>query len=113
MLCATFVQLLNVTVAQTTAPVIRTDQGAGPGAAQLIPAGDPLTHACLLITAARLGVPAAAPHHARGDDPGGLDVKAGGLQADVGQAAGVPYRRRGVVLHRNQISLSLGSWVGR
>ncbi|MFE4020686.1 MFS transporter [Streptomyces sp. NPDC059101] len=54
-LCATFVQLLNVTVAQIAAPAIRADLGAGSGAMQLIPAGYTLTCACLLITAARLG----------------------------------------------------------
>ncbi|MHB6904797.1 MFS transporter [Streptomyces sp. DB-54] len=54
-LCATFVQLLNVTVAQIAAPAIRADLGAGSGAVQLIPAGYTLTCACLLITAARLG----------------------------------------------------------
>ncbi|MFD4481717.1 MFS transporter [Streptomyces sp. NPDC058471] len=54
-LSATFVQLLNVTVAQIAAPAIQADLGAGPGAVQLILAGYTLTYACLLITAARLG----------------------------------------------------------
>ncbi|MFC4332579.1 MFS transporter [Streptomyces andamanensis] len=54
-LCATFVQLLNVTVAQIAAPAIQADLGAGSGAVQLILAGYTLTYACLLITAARLG----------------------------------------------------------
>ncbi|WP_318216530.1 hypothetical protein [Streptomyces sp. SCL15-6] len=54
-LSATFVQLLNVTVAQIAAPAIRTDLGAGSGAVQLVLAGYTLTYACLLITAARLG----------------------------------------------------------
>ncbi|MYR57251.1 MFS transporter, partial [Streptomyces sp. SID625] len=38
-LCATFVQLLNVTVAQIAAPAIQADLGAGSGAVQLILAG--------------------------------------------------------------------------
>ncbi|MEU5700060.1 MFS transporter [Streptomyces aurantiacus] len=54
-LSATFVQLLNVTIAQVAAPAIRDDLGAGPGAVQLVLAGYTLTYACLLITAARLG----------------------------------------------------------
>lgn len=54
-LSATFVQLLNVTVAQIAAPAIRTDLGADSGAVQLILAGYTLAYACLLITAARLG----------------------------------------------------------
>ena len=54
-LSATFVQLLNVTIAQIAAPAIQTDLGAGPGAVQLVLAGYTLTYACLLITAARLG----------------------------------------------------------
>ncbi|TDD16077.1 MFS transporter, partial [Nonomuraea diastatica] len=54
-LSATFVQLLNVTVAQVAAPSMQADLGAGPGAVQLILAGYTLAYACLLITAARLG----------------------------------------------------------
>lgn len=54
-LSATFVQLLNVTVAQVAAPAMQADLGAGPGAIQLVLAGYTLTYACLLITAARLG----------------------------------------------------------
>ncbi|MFF2729724.1 MFS transporter [Streptomyces sp. NPDC058008] len=55
LLSATFVQLLNVTVAQVAAPAIQTALGAGPGAVQLVLAGYTLTYACLLIPAARLG----------------------------------------------------------
>ncbi|GAA1703507.1 MFS transporter [Streptomyces yatensis] len=54
-LSATFVQLLNVTIAQIAAPAIQSGLGAGPGAVQLVLAGYTLTYACLLITAARLG----------------------------------------------------------
>ncbi|MGW2771805.1 MFS transporter [Streptomyces olivaceoviridis] len=54
-LSATFVQLLNVTVAQVAAPAIQAGLGAGPGAVQLVLAGYTLTYACLLIPAARLG----------------------------------------------------------
>jgi MFS family permease len=54
-LSATFVQLLNVTVAQVAAPAIQARLGAGPGAVQLVLAGYTLTYACLLIPAARLG----------------------------------------------------------
>ncbi|MFD6278500.1 MFS transporter [Streptomyces sp. NPDC060209] len=54
-LSATFVQLLNVTIAQIAAPAIRSGLGAGPGAVQLVLAGYTLAYACLLITAARLG----------------------------------------------------------
>ncbi|GAA1932293.1 MFS transporter [Streptomyces durmitorensis] len=54
-LSATFVQLLNVTVAQVAAPAIQADLGAGAGTVQLILAGYTLTYACLLIPAARLG----------------------------------------------------------
>nr|WP_225812108.1 MFS transporter [Streptomyces spinosus] len=54
-LSATFVQLLNVTVAQVAAPAIQAGPGAGPGAVQLVLAGYTLTYACLLIPAARLG----------------------------------------------------------
>ncbi|MFJ8141545.1 MFS transporter [Streptomyces sp. NPDC096013] len=54
-LSATFVQLLNVTVAQVAAPAIQAGLGAGPGAIQLVLAGYTLTYACLLIPAARLG----------------------------------------------------------
>ncbi|MBF8185559.1 MFS transporter [Nonomuraea sp. K274] len=54
-LSATFVQLLNVTVAQVAAPSMQAGLGAGPGAVQLILAGYTLAYACLLITAARLG----------------------------------------------------------
>ena len=54
-LSATFVQLLNVTVAQVAAPAIQASLGAGPGAVQLVLAGYTLTYACLLIPAARLG----------------------------------------------------------
>lgn len=50
-LSATFMQLLNVVVAQVAAPAIQ----AGPGAVQLVLAGYTLTYACLLIPAARLG----------------------------------------------------------
>ncbi len=54
-LSATFVQLLNVTIAQVAAPAMQAGLGAGPGAVQLVLAGYTLTYACLLITAARLG----------------------------------------------------------
>ncbi|GAB2943639.1 MFS transporter [Nonomuraea sp. NPDC052634] len=54
-LSATFVQLLNVTVAQVAAPSIQAGLGMGPGAVRLVLAGYTLTYACLLITAARLG----------------------------------------------------------
>mgnify|MGYP001439338861 CR=1 FL=1 len=54
-LSATFVQLLNVTVAQVAAPSIQAGLGTGPGAVRLVLAGYTLTYACLLITAARLG----------------------------------------------------------
>lgn len=54
-LSATFVQLLNVTIAQIAAPAIQSGLGAGPGAVQLMLAGYTLAYACLLITAARLG----------------------------------------------------------
>ncbi|MER5516617.1 MFS transporter [Streptomyces sp. NPDC002763] len=54
-LSATFVQLLNVTIAQIAAPAIQSGLGAGPGAMQLVLAGYTLAYACLLITAARLG----------------------------------------------------------
>ncbi|MFE7070424.1 MFS transporter [Streptomyces sp. NPDC057620] len=54
-LSATFVQLLNVTIAQIAAPAIQSGLGAGPGAVQLVLAGYTLAYACLLITAARLG----------------------------------------------------------
>ncbi|WP_245194874.1 MFS transporter [Kitasatospora phosalacinea] len=54
-LSATFVQLLNVTVAQVAAPAVQAGLGAGPGAVQLVLAGYTLTYACLLIPAARLG----------------------------------------------------------
>ncbi|GAB7037021.1 MFS transporter [Catenuloplanes sp. NPDC020197] len=54
-LSATFVQLLNVTVAQVAAPAIQAGLGAGPSAVQLVLAGYTLTYACLLIPAARLG----------------------------------------------------------
>jgi EmrB/QacA subfamily drug resistance transporter len=54
-LSATFVQLLNVTVAQVAAPAIRADLGASPGGVQLVLAGYTLAYACLLIPAARLG----------------------------------------------------------
>ncbi|MFS8202441.1 MFS transporter [Streptomyces sp. CWNU-52B] len=54
-LSATFVQLLNVTIAQIAAPALQSDLGAGPGAVQLVLAGYTLSYACLLITAARLG----------------------------------------------------------
>ncbi|MGW5867849.1 MFS transporter [Streptomyces sp. NPDC055239] len=54
-LSATFVQLLNVTIAQIAAPAIQSGLGAGPGAVQLILAGYTLAYACLLITASRLG----------------------------------------------------------
>ncbi|MFE2889294.1 MFS transporter [Streptomyces sp. NPDC059272] len=54
-LSATFVQLLNVTVAQVAAPAIQAGLGASPGAVQLVLAGYTLTYACLLIPAARLG----------------------------------------------------------
>ncbi|MFJ8794479.1 MFS transporter [Streptomyces sp. NPDC102462] len=54
-LSATFVQLLNVTIAQIAAPAIQSALGAGPGAVQLVLAGYTLAYACLLITAARLG----------------------------------------------------------
>ncbi|MEU9044326.1 MULTISPECIES: hypothetical protein [unclassified Kitasatospora] len=45
-LCATFVQLLNVTIARIAAPAIRADPGAGSGAVQLMLAGYTLTYAC-------------------------------------------------------------------
>lgn len=54
-LSATFVQLLNVTIAQIAAPAIQSGLGAGPGAVQLMLAGYTLAYACLLVTAARLG----------------------------------------------------------
>ncbi|OON80687.1 MFS transporter [Streptomyces tsukubensis] len=54
-LSATFVQLLNVTIAQIAAPAIQSGLGAGSGAVQLVLAGYTLAYACLLITAARLG----------------------------------------------------------
>ncbi|WP_233273700.1 MFS transporter [Streptomyces broussonetiae] len=54
-LSATFVQLLNVTIAQIAAPAIQSGLGTGPGAVQLVLAGYTLAYACLLITAARLG----------------------------------------------------------
>ncbi|GHA39177.1 MFS transporter [Streptomyces tauricus] len=54
-LSATFVQLLNVTIAQIAAPAIQSGLHAGPGAVQLVLAGYTLAYACLLITAARLG----------------------------------------------------------
>ncbi|MGV9349568.1 MFS transporter [Streptomyces spiralis] len=54
-LSATFVQLLNVTIAQIAAPAIQSGLGAGPGTVQLVLAGYTLAYACLLITAARLG----------------------------------------------------------
>ncbi|MGW7692925.1 MFS transporter [Streptomyces asiaticus] len=54
-LSATFVQLLNVTIAQIAAPAIQSGLGVGPGAVQLVLAGYTLAYACLLITAARLG----------------------------------------------------------
>ncbi|MFH8469964.1 MFS transporter [Streptomyces sp. NPDC017991] len=54
-LSATFVQLLNVTIAQIAAPAIQSGLGAGPGAVQLVLAGYTLAYACLLVTAARLG----------------------------------------------------------
>ncbi len=55
LLSATFVQLLNVTVAQVAAPAIQASLGASPGAVRLVLAGYTLTYACLLIPAARLG----------------------------------------------------------
>ncbi|MFJ8188098.1 MFS transporter [Streptomyces sp. NPDC096105] len=54
-LSATFVQLLNVTVAQVAAPSIQAGLDASSGAVQLVLAGYTLTYACLLIPAARLG----------------------------------------------------------
>jgi predicted MFS family arabinose efflux permease len=54
-LSATFVQLLNVTVAQIAAPALQSGLDAGPGAVQLVLAGYSLAYACLLVTAARLG----------------------------------------------------------
>jgi EmrB/QacA subfamily drug resistance transporter len=54
-LSATFVQLLNVTIAQVAAPTMQQDLGASPGALQLVVAGYTLTYACLLLVAARLG----------------------------------------------------------
>ncbi|MGM1058581.1 MFS transporter [Saccharothrix sp. Mg75] len=54
-LSATFVQLLNVTIAQVAAPAMQQDLGANSGALQLVVAGYTLTYACLLLVAARLG----------------------------------------------------------
>ncbi|MGJ7905530.1 MFS transporter [Actinopolyspora sp. H202] len=54
-LSTTFVQLLNVTIAQIAAPAIRSGLGTGPGAVQLVLVGYTLAYACLLVTAARLG----------------------------------------------------------
>ncbi|AXX32361.1 MFS transporter [Actinosynnema pretiosum subsp. pretiosum] len=54
-LSATFAQLLNVTLVQVAAPVLRADLGAGPGAAHLVLAAFTLGHACPLIASARLG----------------------------------------------------------
>ncbi|MFE4694302.1 hypothetical protein ACFRH6_30160 [Streptomyces sp. NPDC056749] len=62
-LSATSVQLPDVTAAQIAAQEIRADPGAGSATVQLIMAGYPLAHVCLLNTAARLGdpVPRAGP----------------------------------------------------
>ncbi|MCP2251461.1 putative arabinose efflux permease, MFS family [Prauserella aidingensis] len=54
-LSTTFVQLLNVTIAQVAAPAIRSGLDTGPGAVQLVLVGYTLTYACVLVTAARLG----------------------------------------------------------
>ncbi|WP_208025821.1 MFS transporter [Amycolatopsis acidicola] len=54
-LTATFMQLLDVTIAQVAIPSIRAGLHAGPGTLQLVLAGYTLAYACLLITAARLG----------------------------------------------------------
>ncbi len=54
-LTATFVQLLDVTIAQVAIPSIQRELHAGDGPLQLVLAGYTLTYACLLIAAARLG----------------------------------------------------------
>ncbi|HVV14371.1 MFS transporter [Amycolatopsis sp.] len=54
-LIATFMQLLDVTIAQVAIPSIQRDLHAGAGTLQLVLAGYTLAYACLLITAARLG----------------------------------------------------------
>ncbi|SDQ88583.1 MFS transporter [Actinopolyspora saharensis] len=54
-LCATFMQLLDVTIVQVAIESIRHDLRADTGTLQLVLAGYTLTYACLLITAGRLG----------------------------------------------------------
>nr|WP_281398545.1 MFS transporter [Saccharopolyspora gloriosae] len=54
-LTATFMQLLDVTIAQVGLPAIQRDLRIGPGAAQLVLAGYTLTYACTLVPAGRLG----------------------------------------------------------
>ncbi|MET7290360.1 MFS transporter [Streptomyces sp. NPDC005573] len=55
LLCATFMQFLDVSIVNVAVPSIQRDLHAGTGTVELVAAGYTLAYACLLITAGRLG----------------------------------------------------------
>lgn len=55
MLTGVFVQLLDVSIVNVAVPALQQDLQASSSSVQLVVAGDQLSFACILITAARLG----------------------------------------------------------
>ncbi|MFB7493662.1 MFS transporter [Streptomyces sp. NPDC056161] len=55
LLCATFMQFLDVSIVNVAVPSIQRDLHAGSGTVELVASGYTLAYACVLITAGRLG----------------------------------------------------------